>query len=496
MEELVLSLRGIVKRFAQNTVLDHVELSIRAGEVHALMGENGAGKSTLMKILMGIYQKDEGEILMDGNPLHCDCPKKALCSGIAMIHQELNPILDMSIAENIFTGRELRKGPFKLVDKKAMESSADELLKTVNLKVPSKTTMRGLSIAQIQLVEIVKATSQNAKVIIMDEPTSALTEKEVLVLFDVIKQLKSQGVAIIFISHKLEEVFEITDRITVLRDGKFIGELETAKATNDQLISMMVGREIKEVFPKSHVDIGDVALEVRDICYSSKVDNVSFSVHKGEILGIAGLVGAGRSETASALFGVIPKKCGKILVNGKEVEIKTPKDAVRHKIAYVTEDRKVTGLNLVASICDNTTIVSIKQLTKHRLLNRKNEIKVADEYIEKLKVKTDSRNKQVQLLSGGNQQKVAISKWLVGDPDIIILDEPTRGIDVGAKRDIYLLMGELVKMGKAIIMISSEMPEILGMSDRIVVLADGKVTGEVERADFDQERIMRMQFAQ
>lgn len=495
MESIVLEMRDIVKRFAQTAVLDHVSLTIRQGEVHALMGENGAGKSTLMKILMGIYSKDEGELLLDGKPVEFNSPKQALERGIAMIHQELNPVLDMSIAENIFIGREIRKGPLKLVDKKKMIDEADGLIRDVGLNVSANSTMRGLSVAQMQLVEIVKATSQNAKVIIMDEPTSALTEKEVAVLFEVIERLKSSGVAIIFISHKIDEVFRISDRITVLRDGKFIGELETGKANSDQLISMMVGREIKEIFPKIETPIGEVAFEVKNICYSDKVNNVSFSVRQGEILGIAGLVGSGRSETASAVFGVIPKKCGEILVHGKKVEIKSPKDAVKKKIAYVTEDRKITGLNLIGSIMDNMTIVSIRDLTKRMLLCKENEKKAADEYIEKMKVKTDSREKQILFLSGGNQQKVAISKWLVGNPDIMILDEPTRGIDVGAKRDIYLLMGELAKQGKAIIMISSEMPELLGMCDRIVVLADGKVTGEVERKDFNQEYIMRLQFA-
>lgn len=496
MEKMALEMRGIVKRFAHNTVLDHVDLSIKAGEIHALMGENGAGKSTLMKILMGIYTKDCGEILVEGKPLQAANPKQALENGIAMIHQELNPVLDMSIAENIFIGRELHKGPMKIVDKESMLKEAGKLIKDVGLNISPKKTMRGLSVAQMQLVEIVKATSQNAKVIIMDEPTSALTEKEVKVLFKVIERLKSDGVAIIFISHKIEEVFAVSDRITVLRDGKHIGVLETKNATHDQLISMMVGREIKEIFPKVEVPIGDVALEVRNLCYCDKVCNVSFSVRKGEILGIAGLVGSGRSETASAVFGVLPKKCGEIYVNGKKVEIKSPRDAVKKKIAYVTEDRKVTGLNLIASVRENITIVSIKNLTKRFLLNKENEKKAADEYIAKMKVKTDSCEKQVLFLSGGNQQKVAISKWLLGDPEIIILDEPTRGIDVGAKKDIYLLMGELVKQGKAIIMISSEMPEIMGMSDRIVVLSDGKVSGEIERKDFDQERIMHMQFAQ
>ena len=496
MEKIVLEMRDIVKRFAQNTVLDHVNLSIRAGEVHALMGENGAGKSTLMKILMGIYAKDEGELLVYGKPLSIANPKQALESGIAMIHQELNPVLDMSIAENIFIGREKKMGPFRIVDIGKMELEARELIKDVGLDVSAKRMMRGLSVAQMQLVEIVKATSQSARVIIMDEPTSALTEKEVRVLFKVIEKLKADGVAIIFISHKLDEVFKISDRITVLRDGKFIGELETKTATNNQLISMMVGREIKEIFPKIEVPIGDVAFEARDICYCDKVCGVSFSVRKGEILGIAGLVGSGRSETASAVFGVIPRKSGEVFVHGKKVNIKSPADAVRKKIAYVTEDRKVTGLNLIGSIMDNITIVSIRKLTKRMLLCKENERDAADDYIEKMKVKTDSREKQVLFLSGGNQQKVAISKWLLGNPDIIILDEPTRGIDVGAKRDIYLLMGELVKQGKAIVMISSEMPELMGMSDRIVVLADGKVTGEVERKDFDQERIMHMQFAQ
>ncbi len=494
MAEILLSMEAIEKKFAQNVVLDQVHLTVRAGEVHALMGENGAGKSTLMKILMGIHQKDGGQIFLEGKPFHAQQPKQAIDSGVAMIHQELNPILDMTIAENIFAGRELRKKN-RLVDKTAMEQQADELLKTVGLEISSKTIMRGLSVAHMQLVEIVKATSQNAKVIIMDEPTSALTDKETRVLFEVIKSLCAKGVGVIYISHKLEEIFEITQRITVLRDGKYIGEVETSAVTKDKLISMMVGRELTEIFPKMDVPIGETALEVQNISYADKVKNISFQVKHGEILGIAGLVGAGRSETANAIFGVFPKNSGKIFKDGKEIVIKSPKDAVAHKIAYVTEDRKVTGLNLTASVCDNIAIVSIQQLTKNGLIHKPNERLEADKYIEKMNIKTDSREKLVQLLSGGNQQKVAISKWLVGDPDIIILDEPTRGIDVGAKRDIYLLMGELAKLGKSIIMISSEMPELLGMSDRVIVFSTGEITGEVLRKDFDQELILSMQFA-
>ena len=498
MDKYLLELRNITKAFSGNRVLEDVTLRIKPGEVHALMGENGAGKSTLMKILMGIHRSDGGEIILDGQNVQISGAKQALDLGIQMIHQELSPVLDMTIAENVYVGAIPTKkalGLVKVVDRRSMEAGAKQVLARVGLDVPPSQLMRSLSIAQMQLVEIAKAVSRNAKLIIMDEPTSALTEKETGILFNQIRRLREEGVSVIYISHKLEEIFEITDTVSVLRDGHMIETVATKDVDRDHLIASMVGRELTNIYPKQELPIGDVLLEVKNLNWRNRVKDVSFSVRRGEILGVCGLVGAGRSETMSAMFGVYKKDSGEVFIDGKKVEIKSPSDAVDLGMAYITEDRKVTGLNLIGSIKHNISTVYLKRLTKNRLLCEANEREAADKYIEAMKIRTDSREKRVQLLSGGNQQKVAVSKWLVGDPDIIIMDEPTRGIDVGAKRDIYLLMGELASKGKAIIMISSEMPEVMGMADRIMVLADGRVTGFVDRKDFDQERILGMQFA-
>ncbi len=498
MNESVLQLKGISKDFGSVRVLDGIDLSVRPGEVHALLGENGAGKSTMMKIVMGMHAMSEGEIFFDGKKYEVHSPREALEAGITMIHQELNPIVDMSIAENIFIGKEPVKyggKGLRLIDKKTMAEQTRKLLQDVELNVSPWTKMCRLSIAQMQLIEIVKAISREAKVIIMDEPTATLTEKEVDVLFRHIEKLKARGVAIIYISHRLDEIFRICDRVTVLRDGRIVRELLVRDCTQGELISLMVGRQLDDIYPKSTAVPGEKALEVRGLSCLDKVHDVSFYVRKGEILGIAGLVGAGRSETMSALFGVLPRSCGEILVNGKPVRIRTPRDAVAHRIAYITEDRKVTGLNLIGSVRENTTIVSIRKLLKCGLLNRSNELRATREYIDKLKIKTESEEKRTGQLSGGNQQKVVIAKWLLGDPDIIIMDEPTRGIDVGAKHDIYKLMDQLAQSGKAIIMISSEMPEVIGMSDRILVFAEGRIAGELERKDFDQNVINKLQFS-
>ena len=493
MSEYILELRDITKRFSGVTVLEKVTFRLKRGEVHALMGENGAGKSTLMKILMGIYNADEGETVLEGSPVTIRSPKQALENGIAMIHQELNPVLDLSIAENIFLGKE-KRNKLGLVRKKEMEEETKKWLKEIGLEVSPGTMMRSLSVAQMQMVEIAKALSWNAKIIIMDEPTASLTVREVEVLFSLIRQLRERDVAIIYISHKMDEIFQIADRVTVLRDGKLIEENPISELNKDLLISMMVGRDIQEIYPKDTVPIGEVALEVKNLSVPGKVKNVSFNVRKGEILGVAGLVGAGRSEMVEAIFGVRRKSSGEVYVNGEKAEITAPQKAVAKKMAFITEDRKVTGLNLIGSVRENMTIISIRDLCTARLVSRKKCVKAAEKYISSMKIRTDSPEKLVQYLSGGNQQKIAIAKWLLSEPDIIILDEPTRGIDVGAKRDIYLLIGEFAKAGKAVVMISSEMPEVMGMSDRIMVLADGEVTGFVDRADFDEETIMHMQF--
>ncbi len=488
MAEYILEMENISKSFPGVKVLDGVTLRVRPGEVHALMGENGAGKSTLMKILMGIYTADGGSVTLDGTPMTVRNPQEAMARGVAMIHQELNPIMDMQVFENIYIGREVSK--WGLVDKRAMIAQTRELLKELEIDISATAYMRDLSVAQCQLIEIVKAISLSAKVVVMDEPTSAITDREVATLFKQIRRLKDQGVAIIYISHKMDEIFQICDAITVLRDGQFIGTDAAANLDREKLIRMMVGRDIHDVCPKTEVPIGDVVLEVRELSCGSRVRNVSFTLRRGEVLGVAGLVGAGRSELVETLFGVRRKTGGQVLVGGQAVEIKHPRDAIAHKIALVTEDRKLTGLNLIGKVSENITLAHLSRLFPSRLIDRKVEAKVSGEYIEQLKIKTPSAAQTVGNLSGGNQQKVVLAKWLLTEPDIIILDEPTRGIDVGAKRDIYLLIGELVKAGKAVIVISSEIPEVMGLADRIIVMAEGRLTGELERPAFSQEAIM------
>ncbi len=488
MAEFVLEMNHIAKSFPGVKVLDDVTLRIRPGEVHALMGENGAGKSTLMKILMGIYTADAGELVFDGQPFTVRNPRDAMDRGIAMIHQELNPILDMQVYENIYIGREKKRG--MLVDQKTMQKETAALLQKLGIDISATAYMRDLSVAQCQLIEIVKAISIEAKVIVMDEPTSAITDREVDTLFTQIRRLRSEGVAIIYISHKMDEIFKICDTITVLRDGKFIGTDAAAHMTSEQLIRMMVGRDITEVFPKADAQIGETLLEVRGLSMGSRVRNVSFTLRRGEVLGIAGLVGAGRSELVETIFGMRRKSAGDILIGGKPVKLDTPAHAIAHKLALITEDRKFTGLNLDGSVAENVTLVELKRLFPSGLIDHAKEKSIANRYIEELSIKTPGPEQLVGNLSGGNQQKVVIAKWLVTEPDIIILDEPTRGIDVGAKRDIYLLIGEMVQAGKAVIVISSEIPEVMGLADRIIVMAEGRLTGEVERSAFSQERIM------
>lgn len=487
--EYVLEMKDIEKSFPGVKVLKRVQLQIKPGEVHALMGENGAGKSTLMKILMGIYKADGGTMLMNGEPLVNRTPKDAMNHGIAMIHQELMPVLDMQVFENIFIGRELRTR-LGLVDKATMIRESRELLKKLDIPISATAYMRSLSVAQCQLIEIVKAISVGAKVIVMDEPTSAITDKEIDVLFAQIENLRSQGVAIIYISHKMDEIFRICDRITVLRDGEFIGCDEAKNLNRDSLIHMMVGRDITDVFPKTEAEIGDVIFEVKNLSMGKQVKNVSFKLRRGEILGIAGLVGAGRSELVETIFGIRHKSAGQIFKDGNELHIKHPQQAIDSGIALITEDRKFTGLNLMGSVQENISMASMKKLSHAGLIDKAAEQKYADQYISQLTIKTPSRMTLTSNLSGGNQQKVVISKWLLTEPDIIILDEPTRGIDVGAKRDIYLLIGEFVKQGKAVIVISSEIPEVMGLADRVMVMAAGRVTGELPRSELTQERIL------
>ena len=490
--EYILDMQNISKTFPGVKALDGVQLQVRPGEVHALMGENGAGKSTLMKILMGIYTMDDGgTITFDGKPYEVHNPKEAMDTGIAMIHQELNPILDMTVYENIFVGREIRK--YGIVDKKAEIEESKKLIAECGLHVSPTETLRHLTVAQCQLIEIIKAISVNAKVIIMDEPTAAITDREVELLFGHIRRLKEKGVAIIYISHRMDEIFSICDSVTVYRDGKYVGRGTTQELDENALIKMMVGREITDVFPKLEAEIGETVLEANHITRADgKVNDVSFQVRAGEILGIGGLVGAGRSELVEGIFGMHALSGGEITVKGKHVKVHTPKDIIREGVALVTEDRKVTGLNLSGTVNDNISMVAIQKTLQNGLYSTKKARSVSEEYIGKLKIKTPSGDEIVNNLSGGNQQKVVISKWLLNDPDIIIMDEPTRGIDVGAKRDIYLLIGSLVQQGKAVIIISSEIPELMGVCDRILVMAEGHLSGELERKEFSQESIMRL----
>lgn len=491
--EYVLELKNIYKSFPGVKVLEDVTLQVRPGEVHALMGENGAGKSTLMKILMGIYKADQGSIFLEGKETAIHGPKDAMSKGISMIHQELNTVLDMEVAENVFVGRELlKKGmeKLKIVDIARMREETGRYFREMNIDIDPRAKMRTLSVAEMQLVEIVKAISLNSKIIVMDEPTSAITEKEAAVLFTQIERLKKQGVAIIYISHKMDEIFRISDTITVLRDGQWIGTKPAKELDNDMLIKMMVGRELTDIYPKDPVEIGDVILEVKNLSRGKKVQDASFSLRKGEVLGIAGLVGAGRSELVETIFGLYPKTGGQIFLHGKEVHIKNSADAIKNKMALITEDRKQTGLNLIVSVKENIASVSIGKLSTHGIVNDKKINEVSEKYIKELKIKTPDGNAIVGNLSGGNQQKVVLAKWLLDEPDIIIFDEPTRGIDIGAKRDIYLLINNLAKEGKAVIVISSEMAEVMGICDRILVMAEGRINGEVQREEFSQEVIM------
>lgn len=490
IDEIVLEMRGISKSFPGVKALENVELVVRAGEVHALMGENGAGKSTLMKILNGVYQKDSGSILLNKKEFLARSPKEAINNGIAMIYQELNPVLDMMVYENIFLGREL-KNKLGLVDKMKMINETGLLFEQIGIGISPTSKMKDLSVAKLQLVEIVKAISLQAKVIVMDEPTSAITETEAEILFEQIEKLKKNNVAIIYISHKMNEIFKISDRITILRDGMYIGTYASSEIDNERLISLMVNRKIEDIYPVRTTQKGEELLKVENLSYQDKLKQINFSLYSGEILGIAGLVGSGRSELVETVFGLHKRSSGVIKKANKVLNIKSPKDAIKAGISLITEDRKVTGLNLKGSVKDNISLIFLKRFVQWGVIHKNKELNTVSSFVKKLAIKAADMNTVVASLSGGNQQKIVISKWLLGNPDIIIFDEPTRGIDVGAKREIYSIMVELAKEGKGIIIISSEMPELIGTADRIIVMHEGKITGEIEKADFSQELIMK-----
>lgn len=490
MKTKVLQMRGVSKIFPGVKALDNVDLNVYKGLVMALLGENGAGKSTLMKILSGVYKKTEGKIIFKGNQLEVTGPKDAQMKGISIIHQELNLIEELSIGENIFIGRE-PKTRFGNIDWKKLYGESSKLLKPLNISIDPKTKVKSLSIGQKQMVEIAKALSFESELIIMDEPTDALTDKETDRLFNVIRNLRNQGKSIIYISHRLKEIFEICDDVTILRDGQFIAEKPVKDIDEEQLIEMMVGRKLKDQYPYRSENNGGTALKVENL-KNKYVDNVSFELKKGEILGVAGLMGAGRTELAKSIYGHYKIKSGKIKVLGKDVNIRSEKDAIKEGITYVSEDRKKDGLILGMSVKDNISLASMQSISTINVISRRKEREVATDYIKKLSIKTPSENQRVKLLSGGNQQKVSISKSLLTDPKILILDEPTRGIDVGAKKEIYELMNEFKSKGMSVLMISSEIPELLGMSDRIMVMHEGTVVGILDRKEATQESIMRM----
>lgn len=492
MEEYVLEMRDICKSFPGVKALDHAQLKVRPGTVHSLMGENGAGKSTLMKCLFGIYKRDAGDVIFQGEKVNFQNSNDALHKGIAMVHQELQPIAERSVAENIFCGRYPMKMHGLMVDHARMNELTKELLKEVRLNVDATTRLGDLSVSQMQSVEIAKAVSVDAKVVIMDEPTSSLTENEVEGLFEIIESLKKKNVAIIYISHKMEEILRISDDVTIMRDGKYVGTWQAKELTTDMIIQKMVGRELTNRFPKRENVPGEVVLEVKNFSSPNprSFQNVSFNLRKGEILGIGGLVGAQRTELMEGLFG-IRRGSGEILYKGNNLNISRPKDAIDDGIALLTEDRRETGIFGVLSIEDNVSVASLnKYLDFGVKINNSKVRKLVNENIQKLAIKTPSTKTKIQSLSGGNQQKVIISRWLANDPDVLILDEPTRGIDVGAKYEIYTIIAELAKQGKAIIMISSEMPELLGMSDRVMVMCEGKVSGFLEGENATQENVM------
>ncbi len=486
----LLDMKQIIKSFNGVEVLHGIDFSLRAGTVHALMGENGAGKSTLMKVLAGVHKCDDGEIWLKGKKTEIQSPRHAQELGIAMIHQELSPVPEMTVAENIFLGREPRKGLF--VDYKKMYTDTEKLLGEMKVRVSPRAKIGRLKVADQQLIEISKAISLNADIIVMDEPTSAITDQEVEILFKTIADLKKKGTGIIYISHKMDEIFRIADDITVLRDGTYVNSWEAKDIDNNTLIKNMVGRELNEIFPKIKVPAKDVVMEVRHFTKENQFEDISFLVREGEILGIAGLIGAGRTELMNAIFGLEKPDSGEVFFEGKKVEIRRPSDAIRHGIAYVTEDRKNEGLVLEMGVGQNITIASMKTLSSGIFIKRQEEKKTIDDQIRALRIKVHSPRQLVGKLSGGNQQKVVLAKWMMKNPKLLILDEPTRGIDIGAKSEIYKLMGEFVEKGNSIIMISSEMPEAMGMSDRILVLSNGRLSGELSREEFVQEDIMKM----
>lgn len=481
----------INKSFGTNKVLHDVEIEIAPGEVHGLMGENGAGKSTLMNILTGVHHKDTGMISIDGEEIVFNNPKEAENYGIAFIHQELNNLPDMTIEENLFLNREI-KNSLGVINQKKMTEETEKMLKEIGLHFDPSTPMNRLSVGNQQLVEISKALMSDAKVIIMDEPTSALTDKEATVLFDIIRQLKANNVSVIYISHRMEEVFELTDRITVMRDGRYIDTLNTRETNQREIIHMMIGRELTERFPSRKTNIQEVKMEVQNLSDGYLLEDISFEVRAGEILGFSGLMGSGRSELMHCLFGDREISTGRFFMDGEEVTIANPKQAMQYGLALVSEDRKSEGLLLEKSVRENFTLANFDRVSKYKVISETVEEKMSTAAVKDFNIRTESIESLIEHLSGGNQQKAFIAKWVLTKPNILILDEPTRGVDIGSKEEIYKMMNELVEEGISIIMVSSDLPEIIGMSDRVAVMYEGKLQGIVDRSQATQENIMAL----
>lgn len=486
-----IEMRGIDKLFGSNQVLKQAGFTLESGEVHALMGENGAGKSTLMKILTGVYTKDAGTVLVDGKEVNYKNPQEAEKAGIVFIYQELNVMFDLTVEENLFMGKEIH-GKFGICDKKAMQKKAQEALNILGVNISPKTVMAELSVGQQQMVEICKALMADAKVIIMDEPTAALTQSETVALFKVIESLRKKGVSMVYISHRMEEIFELCDRITVLRDGSYIGVKNIPETNMNEIVKMMIGREIGERYPSRNVKIGKEVLKVKELTRKGTFHDVNFSVRAGEVLGVSGLMGAGRTEIMQAIFGNLSYESGTIEIDGKEVKISNPRQAMEHGIGFITEDRKTEGLMLDKSIRENISLCNLRRISKSSVISREAEKNMVAEAIKDLHIKCFGSYHECNNLSGGNQQKVVLAKWILTNPKILILDEPTRGVNIGAKKEIYSIINKLAAQGVAIIMVSSELPEVLGMSDNIMVVREGEVRGIISYEEANQERVMTL----
>ena len=484
-------MKGIDKAFGTNQVLKNAGFFLEDGEIHALMGENGAGKSTLMKILTGVYTKDAGTVLVDGQEVTYKSPQEAEKAGIVFIYQEMNSLFDLTVEENLFMGKEITKG-FGICDKKAMRAKAREVMERMGVNIDVGAVMSDLSVGQQQMVEICKALMADAKVLIMDEPTAALTQSETEILFQVINSLRKKGVSIVYISHRMEEIFELCDRITILRDGEYVGTRYIKDITMDDIVQMMIGREIGERYPKRDCKIGEEILRVEGLSHEKYFKDVNFNVRAGEVLGVSGLMGAGRTEIMQCIFGNMPITGGKLFIEGKEVKISNPRQAIDAGIGFITEDRKTEGLLLEKSISENIELCNLGKVSANGVLNGKKREELVKRGIEEFRIRCFGPYHECHNLSGGNQQKVVLAKWIYTDPKILILDEPTRGVDIGAKKEIYSVINDMAAKGVAVIMVSSELPEVLGMSDRIMVVHEGHVTGIIDADGADQAKVMTL----